>query len=147
MTQQQAEFFDLYRAGLRTAADLMKASLESAERLQNQQLVAIRSALEQQSQSVSELGEAKTIDDLLSLQSRMAGAQIERAFGFWSHLCQAAGENQVAAIGQVQAHMEQARTWFSETYALTARATEEAARFAASVNAGVRDVASRQEAA
>src|ERR687887_2116719 len=80
MTQQQAEFFDLYRAGLRTAADLMKASLESAERLQNQQLVAIRSALEQQSQSVSELGEAKTIDDLLSLQSRMAGAQIERAF-------------------------------------------------------------------
>ena len=41
MTQPQADLFDLYRAGLKSAADLMKASLESAERLQNQQLVAI----------------------------------------------------------------------------------------------------------
>ena len=46
MTQPQAELFDLYRAGLKTAADLMKASLESAERLQNQQLVAMRSAID-----------------------------------------------------------------------------------------------------
>lgn len=37
MTQPQAELFDLYRAGLRSAADLMKTSLESAERLQTLQ--------------------------------------------------------------------------------------------------------------
>jgi hypothetical protein len=41
MTQPQADLFVLYRAGLKSAADLMKASLESAERLQNQQIVAI----------------------------------------------------------------------------------------------------------
>ena len=33
MTQPQAEFLDLYRAGLKTAADLMKVSLQNAEKL------------------------------------------------------------------------------------------------------------------
>lgn len=105
MTQPQAEFIDLYRAGLKTAADLMKASLQSAEKLQNQQLVAIRSALDQQSKAVSELGQAKTIDELLALQTRMAGAQWERAMGYWSELA--------------QTQMSQARDWFNETIQLT----------------------------
>ena len=75
MTQPQTEFLDLYRAGLKTAADLMKASLQSAERLQNQQLVAIRTALDQQAKTISELGQARSIDELLALQTKMAGAQ------------------------------------------------------------------------
>jgi len=100
MTQPQAEFLDLYKAGLKTAADLMKASLQNAERLQNQQLVAIRTALDQQSKSISELGQARTLDDLLSLQTKIAGAQIERAVGFWSEL--------------YQTQMAQAQTWFNE---------------------------------
>ena len=121
MTQPQAEFLDLYRAGLKTAADLMKASLQSAEKLQNHQLVAIRSALEQQSKSISELGQARTIDELLALQTRMAGAQWERAMGFWSELA--------------QTQMAQARDWFNET---SAAATQAAA-------AGVRQVSKHQE--
>src|SRR3970040_2347844 len=52
MNQPQPEFLDLCRAGLKSAAELMKTSLESAERLQNQQLTAI--------------------------QTRMAGAQLAR---------------------------------------------------------------------
>jgi phasin family protein len=118
MTQPQAEFLDLYRAGLKTAADLMKASLQSAERLQNQQLVAIRTALDQQSKSINELSQAKTIDELLALQTKMAGAQWERAMGYWSELC--------------QTQMTQARDWLNE------------AAHAASANASVRQV-SRQE--
>jgi hypothetical protein len=121
MTQPQAEFLDLYRAGLKTAADLMKASLQSAEKLQNHQLVAIRSALEQQSKSISELGQARTIDELLALQTRMAGAQWERAMGFWSELA--------------QTQMAQARDWFNET---TAAATQAAA-------VGVRQVTKQHE--
>jgi hypothetical protein len=62
MTQPQAELFDLDRAGLKTAADLMKTSLDSAERLQNQQLVAMRSAIDQWASLMQEqtrwLGEA-----------------------------------------------------------------------------------------
>jgi hypothetical protein len=121
MTQPQTEFLDLYRAGLKTAADLMKASLQSAEKLQNHQLVAIRTALEQQSKSISELGQAKSIDEVLALQTKMAGAQWERAMGFWSELA--------------QTQMAQARDWFNET---TAAASQAAA-------AGVRQVTKHQE--
>jgi hypothetical protein len=121
MTQPQAEFLDLYRAGLKTAADLMKASLQSAEKLQNHQLAAIRTALEQQSKSINELGQAKSIDEVLALQTKMAGAQWERAMGFWSELA--------------QTQMAQARDWFNET---TAAATQAAA-------AGVRQVSKQQE--
>jgi len=148
MNQPQAEFLDLYRSGLKNAADLMKASLESAERLQNQQLSAIRHALEQQSRAMSELTEAKSFDQLVSLQQQMAGANFERVMGYWSNLCQVAGQNQVAAISQAQVQMAQAREWFNETYALTARATEEAARLAAATttatNASVRQSANKQ---
>jgi hypothetical protein len=56
MTRRQAELFDLYRAALKSAVDLMKLSLENAERLQNQQLAAVRTALEQQAKTVAELG-------------------------------------------------------------------------------------------
>lgn len=123
MTQPQAEFIDLYKAGLKTAADLMKVSLQSAEKLQNQQLVAIRTALDQQSRSISELGQAKTLDELLALQTKMAGAQVERAVGFWSELC--------------QTQMAQARDWFSETVALTTQAANNA-------HAGVRHVTKQE---
>jgi hypothetical protein len=147
MNQPQAEFLDLYRSGLQNAADLMKASLESAERLQNQQLSAIRTALEQQSTAMSALSEAKSFDQLMALQQQMAGANLERAMGYWSNLCQAAGQNQVAAISQAQVQMAQAREWFNETYALTARATEEAARLAAATTstASVRQAANKQQ--
>ena len=105
MTQPQAEMFDLYRTNLKTATDLFKTSLESAERLQNQQLVAIRTTIDKQARSASELTSARTLDELLSAQSRLAGAQMERALGYWSELCQVAGQNQMAAIGQVQQQM------------------------------------------
>jgi hypothetical protein len=106
MTQPQAEFLDLYRAGLKTAADMMKVSLQGAERLQNQQLSAIRTALDQQSRSINELGQARTIDELLALQTRMAGAQWERAMGFWSELCQ----NQMAQARDFMSEAAQAAT-------------------------------------
>ena len=142
MNPPQAEFLDLYKAGLKSAVDLMKASLESAERLQQQQLTAIRGALEQHVKSVNELTSAKSLDDLVALQQKMAGAQLERVMGYWTSVCQTAGQNQAAAMGQVQSQMAQARDWFTETYSLTARATEEAAKIAsaqmATVSAGAR---------
>jgi len=123
MTQPQAEMLDLYRAGLKNAADILKTSLENAERLQNQQLVAIRTAIVEQTRTASELGSARTLDELLSAHSRLAGVQIERALGYWSELCQVAGQNQMAAIGQVQQQM----TRISETLAQAVTATATAA--------------------
>jgi hypothetical protein len=136
-SQPQAEFLDLYRAGLKNAVDLMKASLENAERLQNQQLSAIRDALQQHAQTVNQLTEAKSVDQLVALQQQMAGSQFERLISLWGNFYQAAGQNQVAAVSQAQAQMAQARDWFNETCSLTGRATDEAARLAAA-QAGVR---------
>jgi|SRR5688500_8979265 len=114
MTQPQAEFLDLYKAGLKTAADLVKVSLQSAEKLQNQQLVVIRQALDQQSKSISELGQARTIDELLALQTKIAGAQWERAVGFWSEV--------------YQTQIAQAQNWFNETSANVSQATSASLR-------------------
>lgn len=114
MTQPQVEMFDLYRASLKSAADMLKASLESAERLQNQNLVAIRTAIVEQSKSLSELGEAKTLDELMALQARIAGEQFQRTMGYWTNLCQTAGQNQLAVIGQMQAQAANARELLEE---------------------------------
>ena len=89
MTQPQTEFLDLYKAGLKTAADLMKASLQTAERLQNQQLVVIRNALDQQSKSINELSQVRSLDELISVQGKL-----------WSEL--------------YQTQITQAQNWFSE---------------------------------
>jgi phasin family protein len=110
MTQPQAELFDFYRAGLKSAADMMKASLETAEQLQSQQLVAIRTAIDQQAKSVDELVRAKTLDELMAFQTRLASDQFERAISYWGGLVQIATENQRKAIGQLQ---EQTR-WLSD---------------------------------
>lgn len=127
MTQPQADLFDIYRAGLKTAADLVKASLESAERLQNQQLVAIRSVIDQQSKSATELSRAKTLDELLSVQTKIVGQQFENAVSLWSDLVQAAGENQRVAIGRMQDQLAQARDWMAAASLppLVARQVEE----------------------
>lgn len=119
MTQPQAEMLDLYRASLKSAADLFKTSLENAERLQNQQLVAIRTTIVEHAKTASELGSARTLDELLTAQSRLAGLQMERALGYWSELCQVAGQNQLAAIGQVQQQMSR----IGETLAQAVTAT------------------------
>ena len=108
---QQAELFDLYRAGLKRAADLMKTSLESAERLQNRQLVAIRTAIVENGKSVAEISGARTLDELLAAQSRAAGAQFERALSLWSDWLSAASENQREAMQRAQ---ESARSWLAE---------------------------------
>ena|SRR5918995_1704591 len=113
MTQPQAEFLDLYRAGLKTTADLMKASLQNAERLQNQQLSAIRTALDQQSRAVNDLSQARSLDELLSLQTRLAGSQFERAVGFWSEL--------------YQTQVQQAQSWINEMSGAAQSATSSAA--------------------
>jgi hypothetical protein len=47
MESQATQFLDLYRAGVRTASEVMKASLESVERIQNQQLQVFRAAMEE----------------------------------------------------------------------------------------------------
>jgi len=130
--QPQTQMLDIYRASMRTAADLAKTSLENAEKLQNRQLQIVRNALEENAKSASDLAQVKSLDEMMALQTRLASSQMERMIDFWSGLWRTAGDSQMAMIGQLQGQVEQMRDRFRETYDLTARATESAARIAAS---------------
>jgi hypothetical protein len=105
----QTQFLEMYCAGLKNAADVMTATLESARRMQQQQLDALQSAIEDQTKSVRELAGVRSVDELMALQSRLAGAQVERTIDFWSRLWRAAGDNQLAIMGQAQAQLHQVR--------------------------------------
>ena len=129
---QQAFFFEVYRSGLRAAADMMKTSLESAERLQNQQLEGIRNAMEENVRSTRQLSDVNSMGELLALQTRFTGAQIERTLDFWTRLWRSAGDTQMALIGQAQNQLGQIGERVREGYALGARQVEDAARFGAS---------------
>lgn len=92
----QNQFLDIYRTGLKTTADMMTASLESAQRLQQQQLDALHSVFDEQVKSVRELSEVKSVDELVALQTRFTGSQIERAMDFWAQMWRAVGDNRMA---------------------------------------------------
>jgi hypothetical protein len=132
----QAQFLDLYRASIKTATDMMRASLEQTERFQQQQLQMVRSALEESSRSGSQASEVKSLDDIVSLNSKLAGAQLERMTEFWSNWWRVAGDAQKSMIDQMQTQLGQAKERVREGYSFTARTSEEAARLAASQVAG-----------
>jgi hypothetical protein len=140
----QTQFLDLYRASIRSATDLMKLQLEQTERLQQQQLQMIRSALEENTRSSSQLGELKSLDDIVALNSRLAGAQLERAAEFWANWWRAAGDTQKSMIEQMQSQMGQAKDRVREGYAFTARASEDAARIAAGQVTGMQQSQERK---
>jgi hypothetical protein len=56
--QPQPELFELYRSSFKGALEWMQASLQNAERLQNQQLTAFRSVLDAQLQAATAVGDA-----------------------------------------------------------------------------------------
>lgn len=126
--QQQTYFLELYRAGMRTATDIMKASLENVQKLHTQQIEAVRGALDENARSARELSEVKSLDEMLALQTRIAGSQLERAADVWGRLWRAAGDSQVAIMGQVQNQVGELSDRVRETYQFTARNAENTAR-------------------
>lgn len=102
LQQQATQFLDFYRTGLKNASEMMKASLESAERMQQQQFQAMRNALEENAKSVSQLADAKSIDEVVAVQTRMAGTQMEQLIGLWTGMWRIAGENQNSMLRQTQ---------------------------------------------
>src|SRR5258708_20435881 len=100
----QNQFFDLYRSGIMTAAEVARMSLQNVARLQEKQLGMVRDILDESTRSAERLNNAKSIDELLALQSQLAGAQLGRIAEFWSSVWQAAAENQRALFQQVRSH-------------------------------------------
>lgn len=147
----QNQFIDLYRNGIKTAADVARTTLENSVKLQEKQLGIVRNILEENRRSADGLAEAKSIDELMALQSRLAGQQLERAAEFWSSVWHAAAEQQKTWIEQVQSQIGQTRDRVRETYDITTRASEELARSAVNqvsrTTGQVRDAVSTSERA
>src|SRR3954464_45959 len=100
--QMQAQFFDLYRTGMMTAAEFAKTSLENTVRLQQKQLEMVRTILDENSRSTDRLGQARSIEDLVGMQSQLAGTQLQRLAEFWTSAWQIAAENQKTVMEQWQ---------------------------------------------
>ena len=130
--QTQPQYLDMYRSMTRAAIETMKASLQSTERFHQQQLEIVRGALEQNIKSASELAQARSIDELLSLQSQLAGAQVAQAMDIWRGMYRVLGDSQMTAMSQMQTQVSQASDTMRQAYDLTARATQDAARIAVS---------------
>jgi sulfite reductase alpha subunit-like flavoprotein len=124
--QQQTYFLELYRAGLRAASDIAKASIENAQRLHAQQVDALRQALDTNSHSARRLTEANSLTDLLALQVQLAGSQAEQAADFWTRAWRTASETQVAMLGQVHSQVGQLSDRVRETYSAATRMAENA---------------------
>ena len=126
MEQQQTYFLDLYRAGIRTAADIAKATLENAQRLQSQQAEVLKQALEDNTRSARQLSEAHSLAEVMAVHVKLAGAQAERAADFWTRAWRTASETQVAVLGQVQNQVGQLSERVRESVSLATRAGETA---------------------
>lgn len=175
MAQHQDQSLDFYRAGLKATGDMIRVSLESAERLRKQQLSAVSEALASHAQAIAEVDAAKGFPELANVTAKLAGIQYQMIFSYWNGIHQMSAESQAEVTRQVEAHAEQLRQDVqkglgaasgesapimtalqplmdvaSSAYLLTARATEEAAKLAAAqlatANASVRHRTQRKSA-
>jgi hypothetical protein len=105
----------------------MTASLENARRIQQQQLDALQSAIEEQARSVRELADVRSVDELMALQTRLAGSQLERTIDFWSRVWRTAGDNQLAMIHQAQSQLGEMRGQVREGILVVPREAEQRA--------------------
>ena len=128
----QSKFVDLYRASFRSAADLMKASLQQTERLHQQQLDIVRQALQESERSTKQIADARSLDEIVNVNSRLAGVQVERMAAFWSSVWQAAADSQKFMVEQMQAQLGHAKERMRQGYEFSTHTAEEAARLAAS---------------
>jgi phasin family protein len=170
MTKSDNQLFDLYRSGLEAFIDLARTSVQGAERLREHQLKCLHEAFSEAGETGRQVDSAKTLEQLLELQSKLAPTQFEKAMRYWSGLYATGARNQVEIMQQMQnkvadfteacratldaapqgtepvvAPLKSAVTAMCSAYTLTARAGEEAAKLAVSqiesANPGARQAA------
>ena len=124
------QLFDIYRNNIRTTAEMIRLSLENAVRLQEKQLGMVRSMLDQNTQSAERAADAKSMEQLVALQSELAGRQLESLGEFWTSVWNTAAESQRSFFERVRSEGgEVAR----KTYDSAARITEDMARSASDI--------------
>jgi hypothetical protein len=100
---QNQQLIDLYRNGVKAAADVTRMSIENGIKLQEKQLEIARNILNEQSRTADEISRASSMEELLSVQSRLASAQLGRMVELWSTMWQTAAQNQSQGFRDWQA--------------------------------------------
>ena len=164
----QEQFFDFYRSTLKAASEATRASLEGAARLRRKQLANIDEALATHKRVLDDLDAAKDLDSLIAASGELASAQYQTLISYWNGIYEAVGVNQAEVARLVQLQVEHFRDEFPDTliaapavpppvlaalkplmevassaYALTARATAEATKLAATQLASFRSTPRR----
>jgi hypothetical protein len=131
------QLFDIYRNNIRTSAEMMRISLENTLRLQEQQFGMLRSLLDQNAQSAERAAGAQSMEQLVALQSELAGRQLQSLGDFWSSVWNSAAESQRSFFERVQS---EGASVARKAYDSHARITEDMARAAESASrAGQRE--------
>ena len=143
--QAQSQFLDIYRSMARATNDSIAASLQSAERLHQKQLDVVRSALEQSTSAAKQLADARSVDELVSTQTRILGGQLAQSVEIWRSMFRAFGDAQITLMAQMQNQVGQATESMRQAYDITKRAADDAARVVASQVTSV-NTASRESA-
>ena len=121
------QLFDIYRNNFRTTAEMMRISLENAVRLQEQQLGMVRNMLDENVRSAERAAGAQSMEQLVALQSELAGRQLQSLGDFWSSVWNTAAESQRSFFERVRSEgAEVAR----QTYDSHARISADMARAA-----------------
>ena len=125
------QLFDIYRNNIRTTAEMIRLSLENAVRLQEKQLGMVRTMLDRNTESAERAADAKSMEQLVALQSELAGRQLESLGEFWTSVWSSAAESQRNFFERVRSEGgEMAR----KTYDSAARITEDMARTASDLS-------------
>ena len=124
------QLFDIYRNNVRTTAEMMRISLENAARLQEQQLGMVRNMLDQNSQSAERAAGAQSMEQLVALQSEIAGRQLQSLGDFWTSVWNTAAESQRSFFERVRSEGAEAAR---QTANVAARTSEDVSRAAANL--------------
>ena len=142
----QSHFLDIYRSMARATNDSIMATLESTQKIHQKQIDIVRSAIEQGQNASRELSQVDNMDDLVSAQSQIIGAQVAQGLETWRSWFRAMGDLQMTFMSQAQNQMSQVTQSARQAYDLTRKATEDATRVAASrVQAGTNGGGTRHE--
>jgi phasin family protein len=96
------QLFDIYRNNFRTTAEMMRISLENAVRLQEQQLGMVRHMLDENVRSAERAAGAQSMEQLVALQSELAGRQVQSLGDFWSSVWNSAVDSQRSLFERIR---------------------------------------------
>ena len=121
------QLFDIYRNNVRTTAEMVRISLENTVRLQEQQLGMVRHMLDENVRSAERAAGAQSMEQLVALQSELAGRQLQSLGDFWSSMWNSAAESQRSFFERIRSEGADAAR---RTYDSAARITEDMTRAA-----------------